>query len=215
MEWNINELTQLIETLLGPKGCPWGKAQEPDAVSHYIIEESYEVIDAVKENDVESIEEELGDVLFATLFTLISASKKYGFDSEHLINIIVEKVKRRHPHVFENPTPISLEQLRIQWEEVKAKERASKPKNTKNDFFACIAKSMPSVTKAMKLVELGTSKGFDYKADESTLEGRFLKLIIDGLNKHENLERVFENGVRDYRSEFEEWLKKEKPEMIS
>lgn len=215
MDWNIKELTELIETILGPEGCPWGRAQEPDAVSHYVIEESYEVIDAVKENDIESLEEELGDVLFATLFTLISACKKYDFDPDHLIQIIVEKVKRRHPHVFEDPTPITLEQLRIQWEEIKAKEREGKPKPAKEGLFSCIAKSMPSVTKAMKLVELGTSKGFEYQADEATLEGRFLKLIIDGLNEHENLERIFENGVRDYKAKFEDWMKKEKPEMIS
>lgn len=215
MDLNAKEVLELIDAILGPKGCPWGKIQKAEALCHYVIEESYEVIDAIREDDPSKIEEELGDVLFATLFTLSVACKKYGFDPGRLTQSINQKIKRRHPHVFENPKPITLEQLRVQWEEIKAKERAEKNQGAKEDLFSCIAKSMPLVTRAMKLVELGAHKGFEYEPDEKTLEGRFLKLIIDGLNQHENLDRVFENGIRDYQIKFEDWLKRKKPEIVS
>jgi MazG family protein len=215
MDLKTQELILLIEEILGTNGCPWGKTQEPEALCHYVIEESYEVIDAIREKDLSKIEEELGDVLFAALFTIKSASKKYGFDPDKITEGICKKIKRRHPHVFENPRPITFEQLRVQWEEIKAKERADQNKGSKEDLFDSIAKSMPPVTRAMKLIELGFSKGFEYDSNDQTLEGRFMQLMIDGLNKHENLEHIFDNGIRDYRQKFKDWLDKEKPEMVS
>lgn len=215
MELKIQELILMIEEILGPKGCPWGKVQEPEALCHYVIEESYEVIDAIAEKDSTKIEEEVGDVLFAALFTLLSASKKYNIKSNDILKGICNKIKRRHPHVFDDPRPITLEQLRVQWEEIKAKERADKNLDSKEDLFDSIAKSMPPVTRAMKLIELGVSNGFEYKSDDTTLEGRFMQLMIDGLDQHENLERILENGIRDYQFKFKDWLDKEKPEMVS
>lgn len=215
MNININKLLELLEAILGDKGCPWGKAQKVEALCHYIIEESYEVIDATIEKNSTQIEEELGDVLFATLFAIQAACIEYQIDPNHLIDQICQKIERRHPHVFENPRPISLAELRIQWEEIKAKERAEKNEDAKENLFSCVAKSMPLVTRAMKHIELGESQGFKYKPDESTLEGQFFKLIIEGLNQYENLEKVFEKGIVNYQMKFDEWLRKEKPEMIS
>jgi len=210
MDINTKEIMELVDALLGPKGCPWGKAQPAETLCLHIIEESYEVIDAIRENDPSKIEEELGDVLFSALFTLAVACKKYGFESDQLIDVINQKIKRRHPHVFENPRPLSFEQLRVQWEEIKAKERADKNEVLKEDLFSCVARSLPLVTRAVKHIDLGVSKGFEYQPDENNLGGRFLKLVIDGLNEHKHVERIFEDSLLDYQEKFNEWEKKEK-----
>lgn len=215
MKLNLEHLTDLIDQLMGPKGCPWGKEQTPEAFIQYVIEESYEVLDALHHKDSHKIQEELGDVLFAYLCTLKVACQKYHVHPEPMLKAICDKVIRRHPHVFENPRPITFEELRVQWEQIKAQERALQGKVTKEDLFASIAQSMPAVIRAMKLVELGVSKGFQYPADESTLEGRFMKLVIDGLNQFENLEKVCENALRDYKNQFQQFLEMSDTKIVS
>lgn len=206
MDLNTQKILDLLDRLLGPNGCPWSRGQSAETLCHHIIEESYEVIDAISTQKADKIEEEMGDVLFATLFTLVVACKSHKLEPEHMIEQVVAKITRRHPHVFENPRPMTLAELRIQWEQIKAKERESQNKGEKDDFFAAITASMPLVIRAMKLIELGASQGFQYKADETTLEGRFLQLVIEGLDRHQNLEQTFERGLLDYRRQLEKWL---------
>lgn len=206
MRLKIESLEKLIDQLMGPQGCPWGKQQTPEAYIQYVIEESYEVLDALHQKDGQKVQEEMGDVLFAYLCTLKAASQKYDLDQEQMLKAICDKIIRRHPHVFENPRTITFEELRVQWERIKAQERAELGKVTQEDLFASIAQSMPAVIRAMKLVELGVSKGFHYQADESTLEGRFMKLVMDGLDQFENLEKVCEKSLRDYKEQFKRFL---------
>ena len=213
MDLDTARVFTIIDKLLGPQGCPWSKKQSAEALCQYVIEESYEVIDAIRLKDTEKIQEEFGDVLFALLFSIATACKSFNIKPEAIVEEISKKIIRRHPHVFENPRPITFEELRIQWETIKSQERKEKGSLEKEDLFACVAQSLPLVVRAMKLVELGFSRGFEYKADQSTLQGRFMKLIIDGLNQHENLESSFEAGLVDYQQQFENFLKQEESDV--
>ncbi len=215
MDLDTARVFEIIDKLIGPQGCPWSKKQSAEALCQYVIEESYEVIDAIRLKDSEKVQEEFGDVLFALLFSIAAACKSFNIKPEAIVEEITKKIVRRHPHVFENPHPITFEELRVQWEKIKAQERREKGSLEKEDLFACIAQSLPLVVRAMKLVELGVSRGFHYKADESTLQGRFMKLIIDGLNQRENLEMTFEAGLVDYQQQFESFLKQEQSDVLS
>ncbi len=209
MDLDTERVFKIIDQILGPLGCPWAKKQSARALCQYVIEESYEVIDAIELKDPEKIQEEIGDVLFTLLITIAVACKEFDISPIGIVETISKKIIRRHPHVFENPRPISFEELRTQWEKIKAQERQEKGSLEKADLFASIAQSMPVVVRAMKLVELGESRGFEYVPDEGTLQGRFMKLIVDGLNQYENLESAFEEGARDYQQKFENFLKEE------
>ncbi|MCH9632576.1 MAG: hypothetical protein S4CHLAM6_09140 [Chlamydiae bacterium] len=215
MDLDTARIFKIIDQLLGQRGCPWSKKQNAETLCQYIIEESYEVIDAISLKDSEKVQEELGDVLFAVLFSIAVACKSFDIEPEAIVEEVSKKIVRRHPHVFDNPHPITLEELRSQWERIKAQERKEKGSLEKEDLFSCIAHSLPVVVRAMKLVELGVSRGFHYKPDESSIEGRFMKLIIDGLSQYENVERTFEAGLADYKKQFEEFLKQEESDAVS
>lgn len=206
MKLEIQKLLVLLDQLTGPNGCPWSKSQTPKALCHYIIEETYEVIDAIQSEDLTNLEEELGDVLFAYLFTLHTAAQKYEISLNQVVDKVVSKIKRRHPHVFKNPGPITFEELRVQWEQIKAQERKEKGGEEKTSPIDSVAQSMPVVLRAMKFIELGVSHDFEYQADESTLSGRFMKLVMEGLDQFENLEEVFNEGVVDYQQKFKAHL---------
>ncbi len=211
---SVQSIVELIEKLTGDGGCPWSQQQAASTLCHYVIEESYEVIDAISEGDLEKIIEESGDLLFATLFTLAAACKQYDFLPKLAIEAVVNKIIRRHPHVFENPRPtISFEELRIQWEKIKAQERIQNPRKSKG-LLDSITRSLPVVTRAMKLIELGQSHGFEYQGNSKTVGGRFINLICQGLDGHENVDHLFEEGLSDYEENFKKWVEEKKPEIF-
>ena len=118
----INNLISLIQTLSGEDGCPWDKKQTPQSMAVYLVEEVYELIDAIESGRDEDICEELGDVLFQTLFIAYLYQESGLFDIETVAENNRKKMKKRHPHVFGEETVETSDQVRQQWREIKHAE---------------------------------------------------------------------------------------------
>jgi len=119
----FNELKKIFKTLHGPKGCLWDKKQTHKTLIPYLREESEEFISALKKDDYHHMKEELGDVLLQVMFHSQIASKENRFDVEDVIDGLIKKLKRRHPHVFGKLKVKSARQIIANWEKIKASEK--------------------------------------------------------------------------------------------
>ena len=166
MEKNaLKELQDTIERLIGPDGCPWDKEQTPESLADYVIEESHELVSAIRSGNVGDVREELGDVAFLLLFVARLYEKRGQFNFDDALNASRAKMIRRHPHVFgdtvfENPD----EQLKT-WEAIKRAEHADadgKPQG----IFASLPASLPPLVKAYRIHSKAARAGFTWPDDE-------------------------------------------------
>ncbi|MCX7857445.1 MAG: nucleoside triphosphate pyrophosphohydrolase [Deltaproteobacteria bacterium] len=151
----FSELLKVMEVLRGDKGCPWDKKQTLKAFKTFLLEEVYELIEAIGNNDSESIKEELGDILFHIVFMSQICKEERRFEIKDVINCAREKMIRRHPHVFGNEQPpVSVPQ---RWEEIK--------RNEKNNYslLSNIPKTLPALLKAYVVTKRVSRVGFDWK----------------------------------------------------
>ena len=121
---NIDALSGLVETLRGRNGCPWDKKQTPRSMAVYLLEETYELVEAIEDGDPVKICEELGDVLFLILFVTKLFQEKGQFDIGEVIGFAYEKMVRRHPHVFGEGKVKTADEVRQQWHHIKLKEKS-------------------------------------------------------------------------------------------
>ncbi|MDD5432583.1 MAG: MazG nucleotide pyrophosphohydrolase domain-containing protein [Candidatus Omnitrophica bacterium] len=119
----FNELKKIFQILHGPKGCLWDKKQTHKSLLPYLKEESEEFIHEVKRGSPLHMKEELGDILLQVMFHAQIASKENKFDIEDVIDVLIKKLKRRHPHVFGNVKVKSSRQITRNWNKIKALER--------------------------------------------------------------------------------------------
>ena len=119
----MERITQLIKRLRGKNGCPWDKKQTPKTLSTYLIEEVHELVAAISEDDVAEIRNELGDVAFQVLFIAELYREKGAFDWEQVITENVRKMEGRHPHVFGDVKVSSVEEVKKNWDKIKANEK--------------------------------------------------------------------------------------------
>lgn len=166
MEKNaLKELQNTIERLIGPDGCPWDKEQTPESLADYVIEESHELVSAIRSGNVGDVREELGDVAFLLLFVARLYEKRGQLNFDDALNASRAKMIRRHPHVFgdtvfENPD----EQLKT-WEAIKRAEHADadgKPQG----IFASLPASLPPLVKAYRIHSKAARAGFTWPDDE-------------------------------------------------
>ncbi|MBI5560930.1 MAG: nucleoside triphosphate pyrophosphohydrolase [Deltaproteobacteria bacterium] len=157
----LDKLTSLMERLRGPKGCPWDREQTLESLTPFIIEEAYEVVGAIESGKASDIMEELGDLLFQIIFAAQIANEKRKFDITDVMEASVEKMTRRHPHVFgkvraETPADVLKHWARIKKEE---KEKGGK----KEGCLSGIPDAFPSLLRAHKITEKASRAGFDWK----------------------------------------------------
>lgn len=141
--------------------CPWDKEQTTESLRTMTIEETYELSDAVMQNDTNSIKKELGDLFLHIIFYSKIASEKKQFDIADVINGLAEKMIYRHPHVFSNVDVANSNDVAKNWEELKLKE-----KGTNGKVLSGIPKSLPSLIKAMRMQEKARGVGFDWEYKE-------------------------------------------------
>ncbi|HNX82508.1 MAG TPA: MazG nucleotide pyrophosphohydrolase domain-containing protein [Candidatus Omnitrophota bacterium] len=122
----FNELKKVFDRLHGPGGCPWDVQQTHESLLKYLREESREFICAVRNNDYSNMQEELGDVLLQVMFHAQIAKKNRKFDIEDVIDTLIRKLKRRHPHVFGKTKVDSARQVIINWNKIKKEEKKGK-----------------------------------------------------------------------------------------
>jgi tetrapyrrole methylase family protein/MazG family protein len=121
---NIEKLVNLVEQLRGDNGCPWDKEQTRETLKPMLIEEAYEVLDALDSEDPIELKEELGDLLFQVVFHARIAQERGEFDMADVINRSHEKMVRRHPHIFGNANLNTSEDVLKNWEDIKAAEKS-------------------------------------------------------------------------------------------
>ena len=122
----FTELKEVFKTLLGPQGCPWDKKQTHESLIKHLREEAEEFIEAVENKDAEHMKEELGDVLLQVMLHAEIAAKQKEFDVEDIIEVLIEKLKRRHPHVFGDTKVDSSDDVIRNWNKIKEEEKSSK-----------------------------------------------------------------------------------------
>src|SRR4051794_3143325 len=115
----FEQLVQLMTTLRGPQGCPWDRKQTLETLKPFVIEESYEVVDAIDRQDREDLKEELGDFLLQAVFIAELTREEGSFDINDSITAIHDKLVRRHPHVFADVEANDAEQVLVNWEKQK------------------------------------------------------------------------------------------------
>lgn len=159
-------LVELMARLRGPDGCPWDRKQTPGSLKPFLIEECYEVVDALEEGAPEKIKEELGDLLFQILFQAQLAAEKEDFTVWDVIAANREKMIRRHPHVFGDANLTTDKEVLASWEEIKKKE-----KGHRKSLLDGVPRNLPSLLRAHRLQERAARVGFDWsRIDEALLK---------------------------------------------
>ncbi len=162
----IQELIEVVAKLRSPDGgCPWDLAQTPESLTPYVIEEAYEVVDAIKNGDKEAIAEELGDLLLQVVLQAQIASESGQFSLKEISQGISQKLIRRHPHVFGDVSVQSVDEVRQNWEQIKAAEKGeSSPETQKlSTKLSRYGRTLPPLTAAMKISQKAAAVGFEWE----------------------------------------------------
>ncbi|MEH2054694.1 MAG: nucleoside triphosphate pyrophosphohydrolase [Nostoc sp.] len=161
----LQELIEVVGKLRSPDGgCPWDLAQTAETLTPYVIEEAYEVVDAIKSGDKGAIAEELGDLLLQVVLQAQIASESGQFSLKEITQGISQKLIRRHPHVFGDVSVASVDEVRQNWEQIKAAEKGEVLEVQK--FSAKLARygrTLPPMTGAMKISQKAAAIGFEWE----------------------------------------------------
>jgi MazG family protein len=158
---SIKKLLDVMQRLRDPDdGCPWDVQQTFETIAPYTIEEAYEVADAIARGDIADLRGELGDLLLQVVFHAQIAAEAGQFDFHEVADGIVEKMVRRHPHVFGNDEERANGKVDGSWEEIKEQERLSG--NEDNSALAGVARALPALKRAQKLGKRAARVGFDW-----------------------------------------------------
>lgn len=189
----FERLAELVKTLRGENGCPWDKKQTAPGMAEKMLEETYELVDAVSNGKPGDVCEELGDVLFHIFFIARLHEEKGGFGIEEVIDGITRKMIRRHPHVFDDVPISSPEEVKQQWHTIKRKEKAGVPSISVLDS---VPRMLPALMRAQRISERAAREGFDWQNLSGVMEKvmeewRELKdAVACGLETTENQQAV-------------------------
>jgi tetrapyrrole methylase family protein/MazG family protein len=176
----LDRLFRLVKTLRGKDGCPWDKKQTPRSVSVYLIEEVFELADAIQSGNPGQIREELGDVLFHVVFIAAMFEEQGEFNLEDVAQTITEKMIRRHPHVFGDQKVDSSEEVIANWHKIKLKE---KDPSKRLSLLDSVPAKLPALLRAYRILDRAAKNGFEW-AD-----------IAEGLPDSERLSEKIKSAV--------------------
>jgi MazG family protein len=162
------KLVALQARLRGPNGCPWDREQTHQSLRKFLIEESYEVLDAMEASDSAKFASELGDLLLQVIFHSILAEESGRFTISDVIESVYAKMIRRHPHVFGDVAANTSAAVLKNWEEIKKQERAGE--GAEDSVLAGVPRSLPAVLEACQLARRASHVGFDWENLEGILE---------------------------------------------
>lgn len=157
----FERLVGIMARLRGEGGCPWDREQTRDSLKPFILEEAYEVLEALDEGDVEKLKEELGDLLLQVVFQAQVASERGEFTIAEVLTLIADKLVRRHPHVFGEAKATTAREVLHNWELLKQNERREKV--GKVSALDGVPKELPALLRAHRLQEKASRVGFDWK----------------------------------------------------
>ena len=163
MTKEINKLIKIMKQLRHPiNGCSWDKEQNFKSIAPHTIEEAYEVANAIENNDFDNLKEELGDLLLQVIFHSQMASEIKKFNFQDVVESIISKLIRRHPHIFNIKNELTSHEVSNQWEIIKKFEQKDDTINQSINFDS-IPNNFPSTLKALKIQKKAASSGFDWE----------------------------------------------------
>ncbi|MFQ6070822.1 MAG: nucleoside triphosphate pyrophosphohydrolase [Candidatus Aminicenantales bacterium] len=179
----FEKLVNILSLLRSERGCPWDREQDEKSIAHYFLTEVYEAVEAIYENDAQSLAEELGDVLMEVVFLAQIYSEKDKFSIDDSLESIISKMIRRHPHVFGNEHRETAEEVHDEWIRLKKKEKKDE------SILAGLPSSAPSLLISHHIGRIVSEYGFDWKSP-----GEALQKVKEEISE---LEKVIEGGDAD------------------
>jgi ATP diphosphatase len=172
MSDQFDKLVAVMRTLRSPDGCPWDREQSLESLTPYVLEEAYEVVDAIERRDVEALKEEIGDHIFEGVFLAQVAAEDGLFTVDDSLRTVAEKLVRRHPHVFQEDGRVhdaaskerapSAEAALDRWNALKAEERAVSGQT--HTTLSSVPKALPALLRASKIAKRAAKTGFDWNS---------------------------------------------------
>lgn len=162
---NFKKLVDIVAQLRGPEGCPWDREQTRESLKQYLVEEFYELIDALEENDYEGMKEEMGDLLFQIVLQSQLSKEEGKFDINDVVADIGGKMVRRHPHVFGDKALKTSDDVVEWWDEHKKREGKNH-----DSSIGGVPRSLPALLRARKIQMKATKVGFDWNRLEDVFE---------------------------------------------
>jgi MazG family protein len=163
----FEELVRIMARLRGPDGCPWDREQTRQSIKPYVIEEAHEVAEAIEDNDLIELRSELGDLLLQVVFHAQLASEEGEFTAADVVRGIIEKMIRRHPHVFGDTDAKTADQVLRNWARIKAEERKHRDDRS---ALAGVPRALPALLRAHRLGEKAARVGFDWNEPTDVME---------------------------------------------
>ena len=194
--YNVNNLRRIVKLLRGPDGCPWDKKQTHHSIRQHVVEEAYEVVDAIDNDDIDNLVEELGDLLFQVVFHAELGSEEGYFNFNDVVTNLCKKMYFRHPHVFGEVKVDNAEEALITWENSKLKE---KNLTTYTDNLKNVPKALSTLSRSYKIQKRAAEVGFDWP----TSEGAILKIKEELL---EFIEEYNNDNIENMEEEFGDLL---------
>ncbi len=201
----LDDLVSVMRTLRAE--CAWDREQTHRSLVPYLLEESAELVDAIETGDVDGMREELGDVLYQVLFHADIAAAEEGFDIQDVAAVTIEKMKRRHPHVFGDSDASTPDEIREQWLEVKRQEKAGR-----TSILDGIPRGMSALALADKVLgraeDAGVLPGGEVPAvpftSEDELGGLLLALVLAARSRGLDADRALRTTLRGLEAEIRE-----------
>jgi MazG family protein len=191
----MDKLLKIMEKLRDPKdGCAWDVEQSFETIAPYTIEEAYEVAEAIEQNDMDALKDELGDLLFQAVFHARMAEEAGHFKFSDVVDAISDKMIRRHPHVFGDENYRDADEQTVAWEEQKAKERANKDQKSILDGVTI---GLPALSRAVKLQKRAARVGFDWPETSQVIDklneemAELSAELIKNKQDHDKIEEEF------------------------
>jgi tetrapyrrole methylase family protein / MazG family protein len=165
------QFVALIATLRSPQGCPWDREQTHESLKSTLLEESYEVIEAIERREDAELCSELGDLLLQVIFHAQIATQEQRFTIEEVITSIHDKMVRRHPHVFADVTATTTNEVLRNWETIKAAEKAARtPDAPASSLLSSVSTAMPALMEAFQMTTRAARVNFDWPDAAACLE---------------------------------------------
>ena len=165
---SFSNLVEILRALRAPGGCNWDRAQTSQSLLPYMIEETYEAVDAAESEHYDKLKEELGDLLLHIIFQAEIAEEKKLFNINDVISALTDKMIERHPHVFGERRDLTPDQVRENWESVKLNKRQSD--QSSKTVLSGIPRTMPALLKAYRVQEKAAQFGFDWERTEEIFD---------------------------------------------
>jgi MazG family protein len=158
----FERLVAIMARLRAPGGCPWDREQSFDTIKPYLLEETYEVLEAIDKRDWPALADELGDLLLQAVFFAQMASEENKFRIDDSIDAIVQKLIRRHPHVFADGSAKTSDDVKRRWDEIKADEKKNKGEPVRG-LLESVPRNLPALVEAQQISSKAAGVGFDWE----------------------------------------------------